>query len=132
MLNTYRVISLSLVTALFFAAPLLCVQPISFQIKKASSLAVNHRQSRRGEFAWQAGNNSPQIKPARALAKSLYRAQNVNYERTERSVAPQTVLVHQEAENWDDKGYQLQYLDDTKSAGGFSNGTGVSDNHIYY
>ena len=35
MLNTYRVISLSLATALFFAAPLLCVHPISSQIKKA-------------------------------------------------------------------------------------------------
>jgi hypothetical protein len=37
MLNTYRIISLSLVTALFFAAPLLCVQPISSQIKKAQN-----------------------------------------------------------------------------------------------
>jgi hypothetical protein len=41
MLNTYRIISLSLVTALFFAAPLLCVQPISFQIKKAQNSQHN-------------------------------------------------------------------------------------------
>jgi hypothetical protein len=33
--NIYRVISLSLVMSLFFAAPLLCVHPISSQIKKA-------------------------------------------------------------------------------------------------
>ena len=65
MLNTYRIISLSLVTALFFAAPLLCVKPISFQIKKAQNSqhkrvrVVSHRAthtpqitSRNGSAAW--------------------------------------------------------------------------------
>jgi hypothetical protein len=56
MLNTYRVISLSLVTALFFAAPLLCVHPISSQIKKAE-----HRQNKRVRVVSQRATHNPQI-----------------------------------------------------------------------
>ena len=129
MLNTYRVISLSLVTALFFAAPLLCIQPISFQIKRGSRLAVKHRQARKVEVMWQAGNSSPRIKPANALARSLYRAQHVNHTLIDESGTPRPVIVKQEANA---KEYQRPELDGVRSADGFTGAPGVSDNHIYY
>jgi hypothetical protein len=71
MLNTYRVISLSLVTALFFAAPLLCVQPISSQIKKAQ-----HWQDKRVRVVSQRATHSPQINTrnvSAAWARSIHR-----------------------------------------------------------
>ncbi|MEJ2365367.1 MAG: hypothetical protein P8075_01880 [Deltaproteobacteria bacterium] len=63
MLNTYRVISLSLVTALFFAAPLLCVQPISFQIKKA-----RYTQAKGVRVVAKRAATTPQIKTRDASA----------------------------------------------------------------
>ena len=71
MLNTYRVITLSLVTALFFAAPLLCVQPISFQIKKAQ-----HIQNKRVRVVSQKATQNPQINTrnvSAAWARSIHR-----------------------------------------------------------
>lgn len=56
MLNIYRVISLSLVTALFFAAPLLCVHPISTQMKKAEQ-----RQNKRVRVVSQRATHNPRI-----------------------------------------------------------------------
>ena len=63
MLNTYRVISLSLVTALLFAAPLLCVQPISFQIKKA-----RYTQAKGVRVVAQRATPNPQINTRDASA----------------------------------------------------------------
>ena len=70
MLNTYRVISLSLVTALFFAAPLLCVQPISSQIKRAQ-----HIQDKRVRVVSQRATPNPQINTrnvSAAWARSIH------------------------------------------------------------
>ena len=70
MLNTYRVISLSLVTALFFAAPLLCVHPISTQIKKAE-----HRQQQRVRVVSQRATHNPRINArnvSAAWARSIH------------------------------------------------------------
>jgi hypothetical protein len=79
MLNTYRVISLSLVTALFFAAPLLCVQPISSQIKKAQ-----YSQDKRVRVVSQRTTHNPQIDTsnvsaawARSIHKTGYKTFNV-------------------------------------------------------
>lgn len=77
MLNTYRVISLSLVTALFFAAPLLCVHPISSQIKKAE-----RRQQNRVTVVSQRATYNPQIKArnvSAAWARSIHRAGHQNF-----------------------------------------------------
>jgi hypothetical protein len=63
MLNTYRVITLSLVTALFFAAPLLCVQPISLQITKAQ-----HTQARAVRVVSRRAVYHPQINTTAASA----------------------------------------------------------------
>jgi hypothetical protein len=71
MLNTYRVISLSLVTALFFAAPLLCVHPISSQIKNAQN-----RQDKRVRVVSQRATHNPQINTknvSAAWARSIHR-----------------------------------------------------------
>ena len=70
MLNIYRVISLSLVTALFFAAPLLCLQPISFQIKKA-----RYTQAKKVRVVAQKTAPTPQIKArdaSGAWARSIH------------------------------------------------------------
>jgi hypothetical protein len=79
MLNTYRVISLSLVTALFFAAPLLCVQPISSQIKKAQ-----YSKDKRVRVVSQRTTHNPQINTrnvsaawARSIHKTEYKTFNV-------------------------------------------------------
>ena len=72
MLNTYRVISLSLVTALFFAAPLLCVYPISSQIKKAK-----HIQAKRVRVVSQSAGHHPQINTrnvSAAWARTIHRS----------------------------------------------------------
>ncbi len=71
MLNTYRVISLSLVTALFFAAPLLCVRPISSQLKSAQN-----RQDKRVRVVSQRATHNPQINTknvSAAWARSIHR-----------------------------------------------------------
>ena len=75
MLNTYRVISLSLVTALFFAAPLLCVQPISFQIKKA-----RYTQTKRVRVVAQRAAPTPQINTRDASAAWARSIHSTGYE----------------------------------------------------
>ena len=70
MLNTYRVITLSLVTALFFAAPLLCVYPISHQIKKAQ-----HLQDKRVRVVSRKATHNPRINTrniSAAWARSIH------------------------------------------------------------
>ena len=79
MLNTYRVISLSLVTALFFAAPLLCVHPISTQIKKAE-----HRQQNRARVASQRATYNSQINArnvSASWARSIHRVGHETFHR---------------------------------------------------
>jgi hypothetical protein len=77
MLNIYRVISLSLVMSLFFAAPLLCVQPISFRLKKEQSLAAKLRQTKGVTVTWQKGSDRSYHRGPDALAQSLLRARKV-------------------------------------------------------
>lgn len=79
MLNTYRVISLSLATALFFAAPLLCIQPISHQIKKAQ-----HMQNKRVRVASRRAPHNFQINTrhvSAAWARSIHRAGHQTFHR---------------------------------------------------
>ena len=75
MLKTYRVITLSLVTALFFAAPLLCVQPISFQIKKAQ-----HAQEKRMRVASLRGTHNPRMNTRNASASWARSIHRTGYE----------------------------------------------------
>lgn len=74
MLNIYRVISLSLLMSLFFAAPLLCVHPVSIQQQKTKALATKRQQARRMTVAWQ---RTTQVAPADRLADSLRQAEYV-------------------------------------------------------
>ncbi|MBT8406811.1 MAG: hypothetical protein KJP05_05090 [Deltaproteobacteria bacterium] len=74
MLNIYRVISLSLLMSLFFAAPLLCVHPVSIQQKNAQALATKRQQAKRVKVAWQ----KTHIAPAERLAGSLREAEFVD------------------------------------------------------
>jgi len=74
MLSIYRVISLSLLMSLFFAAPLLCVHPVSIQQKKAHALATKRQQAKRVTVAWQRTSHTPYVTPAERLAGSLHQA----------------------------------------------------------
>ena len=79
MLNTYRVISLSLVMSLFFAAPLLCVHPISSQIKKAE-----HRKNKRVRVVSRRATHTPQINTrnvSAAWARSIHRTGHKTFHR---------------------------------------------------
>ncbi|MES0395998.1 MAG: hypothetical protein ABUK17_00505 [Syntrophobacteria bacterium] len=78
MLSIYRVISLSLLMSLFFAAPLLCVHPVSIQQKKAHTLATKRQQAKRVTVAWQRATYSPHVRASDRLANSLREAEYVH------------------------------------------------------
>jgi hypothetical protein len=78
MLNIYRVISLSLLMSLFFAAPLLVLHPVSIQQKKAQALAAKRQQAKRVTVAWQRTSHTPYVAPADRLAGSLRQAEFVH------------------------------------------------------
>ena len=78
MLNIYRVISLSLLMSLFFAAPLLCVHPVSIQQKKAHTLATKRQQAKRVTVAWQRATHSPHVRASDRVANSLRQAEFVH------------------------------------------------------
>ena len=96
MLNIYRVISLSLLMSLFFAAPLLCVHPVSTQQKKAHALAAKRQQARRATVAWQRTSHTPHVTPADRLAGSLRKAEFVHVQGEEWN--------EDEREDWDGVG----------------------------
>jgi predicted dehydrogenase len=77
MLSIYRVISLSLLMSLFFAAPLLCVHPVSIQQQKAQALAAKRQQGKRVTVAWQGTTHSPHLIASDRLANSLREAKYV-------------------------------------------------------
>jgi hypothetical protein len=83
MLNTQRVVILSLFTSLFFAAPLLCVQVVSIQLEKRQRLAV--KESRFESLRVVKARNSCQHIGSRARAAAWARA-------TGRFVATEPVL----------------------------------------
>ena len=59
--------------SLFFAAPLLCVHPVSIQQQKRHALATKRQQARRVTVAWQRTSYTP----AQRLADSLRQAKFV-------------------------------------------------------
>lgn len=75
MLNIYRVISLSLLMSLFFAAPLLCVHPVSIQQQKTRALAAKRQQAKRVTVAWQRTSHSAHVTLTDRLADSLRQAE---------------------------------------------------------
>jgi hypothetical protein len=87
MLSIYRVISLSLLMSLFFAAPLLCVHPISIQQQKTNARTTKRQQDKRVRVAWQKTSQSAHLTAADRLAGSLREAE----------------LVHEQAEKWDER-----------------------------
>ena len=86
MLNIYRVISLSLLMSLFFAAPLLCVHPVSIQRQKTHALATKRQQAKRVTVAWQRATHSPHVRASDRVANSLREAE----------------FVHGQAEEWNE------------------------------
>lgn len=127
MLNIYRVISLSLVLSLFFAAPLLCVHPVSFQLKEEQSLAAKLRQAERVTVDWQKGSDRFYPRGSDALAKSLLRARKVNYALPEGdSTSPSVVIEGQE--NYGD--YLEQDWNDTGETSDFGGANTVSNTSL--
>jgi hypothetical protein len=114
MLNIYRVISLSLLMSLFFAAPLLCVHPVSTQQKNAHALATKRQQTKRVAVAWQRTSRTPYVTPADRLAGSLREAE----------------FVHVQGEKWNEDGRE-----DWHGVGGTAGSGGVrtlSHSSIYH
>lgn len=76
--------------SLFFAAPLLCVHPISIQQQKTQALAVKRQQAKRVKVAW---HKSTQVTLADRLVDSLRQAKFVEVQGEEWN--------EDEQENWD-------------------------------
>jgi len=72
MLSIYRVISLSLLMSLFFAAPLLCVHPVSIQQQKTRALATKRQQTQRMTVAWQRTSHTPTDRVANSLRQAEF------------------------------------------------------------
>ena len=115
MLNIYRIISLSLVTALFFAAPLLCVQPISCQIKKAQI-----SQHKRVRVVSHRATHTPQI-TSRNVSAAWARSIHPTGHRTIRVNAPVSPLMGDEGLN---ENYQNDWESDGEDDG--IDGTGTA------
>ena len=114
MLNIYRVISLSLLMSLFFAAPLLCVHPISIHQQKTQALATKRQQAKRVTVAWQRTSHSTRISPADRLAGFLRQAE----------------FVRGQAEEWnEDEREDWDGVDATVGSGGVRT---ISQSSIYY
>ena len=120
MLNIYRVISYSLVMSSFFAAPLLCVKPVTFQLRKEKSLAAKFRQDKRVRVGWQQGSDKFYTRGSDELAQSLLRAQKVKDDLPEDNAIIPVVFVEEQDEYTDN---DEQYRDDageTADSGGVS------------
>lgn len=114
MLNIYRVISLSLLMSLFFAAPLLVVHPVSIQQKNAHALTTKRQQAKRVTVAWQRTSHTPYVTPADRLAGSLSEAE----------------FVHGQAEEWnEDEREDWDGVGVTAGTGGVRT---ISHSSIYY
>lgn len=129
MLNIYRVISLSLVMSLFFAAPLLFIHPVSYQLRNEQRLATKNNQAKKVKAAWKSRAHTLYISPTAALAKSLHRSENdgdeLLYESEDRVATP-AIFVQDQDENWyDDDSVEL---DD----GGVNGVSPTSHTSIYY
>jgi hypothetical protein len=101
MLNIYRVISLSLVMSLFFAAPLLCVKPVSFRLKKEKTLASKLRQAERMKVGSRRGSDKFYSRGSDGLAQSLLRARTVKDDVLEDNAIIPVVFVEEQDEYWD-------------------------------
>jgi hypothetical protein len=110
MLNIYRVITLSLLMSLFFAAPLLCVHPLSIQQHKTQALAAKRQQAKRVTVAWQ----TTRVSPADRLASSLREAEFIYGQGEE--------WKEDEQDNWDG-------VDVTVGTGGVRS---ISHSSLYY
>ena len=64
--------------SLFFAAPLLCVHPVSIQQQKTHALATKRQQAKRVTVAWQRATHSPHVRASDRLANSLRDAEYVH------------------------------------------------------
>lgn len=110
MLNIYRVISLSLVMSMFITAPLLCVHPISSQLKKEQKLAAKNKQLEKVMTVLKNRNKKPSLEAKTAVRKrSIHRSSNNRagheYELPFTKVQSNTtsaVFVETQANNWHD------------------------------
>jgi len=102
MLSIYRVISLSLVMSLFFAAPLLCVKPVSFQLKKEKCLASKVRQTERMTVGSRGSSNKYYTRGSYGLAQSLLRSRKVKDDLPEDNAIIPVVFVEEHDEYGDD------------------------------
>jgi len=127
MLNIYRVISLSLVMSLFFAAPLLCVQPVSFRLKREQSLAAKLHQARGVTVVRQKRSDKFSTRGSAALANSLLRARKVKDDLPDNHTIIPSAFVEEQDEYWD---YHEQDRDDAGETADFGGVSPVSNTSL--
>jgi len=127
MLNIYRVISLSLVMSLFFAAPLLCVKPVSFRLKKVKCLSAKVRQAKRMTVGSRGNSDKLYTRGSYGLAQSLLRAREVKDDLPEDNAIIPVVFVEEQSEYWD---YDEQDRDDTGETADFGGVSTVSNTSL--
>ena len=111
MFNIYRVISMSLAVSLFFAAPLLCVQPISVQIKKGQRLTSGDLQGQGVSVVKERNDYRQNRRTARAAAwtRSANSFVAVEHElplETRNLVTTSNLSVDDQEYGWRDPGLQ--------------------------
>lgn len=121
-MNTYRVISMSLAISLFFAAPLLCIQPISVQLDKGRSLTAKKSQTERESIA-QTRSTYPSLTRSKARSAAWARAAHgvvtAGHEALlggEEQITTPTLLPDEEDYSWSDD--QSQNWDDAVAPAG--------------
>ena len=104
MLNIYRVISLSLLIGLFFAAPLLCIHPISFQMKKSQAMtAKNNRSKKVSVVLEKATHHDRAMYRKAAWARPIH---TTRYEFPGETSTSPAVSAADQAEGWEGDAYR--------------------------
>ena len=133
MLNIYRVISLSLVMSLFFAAPLLCIYPVSYQLRNEQRLVTDSNRARKAKVVLKRGSHIRGFSPAEALANSLRQSENgaqaLVYKSENKAVTP-AVFVQKQDEHWYED--QNQDVDGDAMRPEFTDLNKTSHTSLYY
>jgi hypothetical protein len=106
MLNTYRVISLSLLMGLFFAAPLLCIHPISFQIKKSQAMAAKNSRSKEVRVVLEKATQQDQAKFRNSSAAWARPIHTTGYELAAEASNSPALSAAGNAESWQNDAYR--------------------------
>ena len=97
--------------SLFFAAPLLCIHPVSYQLRSEQRLVTNNNRARKARVVSKRGSHTHGFRPADALTISLYRSENgaegLPYKSENKAVTPAVFVQKQDEHRGDDPGQDV-------------------------